>query len=214
MNREKIKGWFYRWCPRSPPGFDVSTSSLQRIKVLPWFSSTLSTRVFTMIFIFTLLIGALNGFNQYYFIYSKSVGLRFQDLAPYYLILDLARVVFLPLIIFTASYLIGKRVNLEAEIKQILAYLFLGCFIGHFIGHLAINTIIFSSIYTTRDILLNIFVCVLDGLFGGFSSTFSIFFVSFSGIALASLRNAGIDDMMDSSYNDEMAGMGEESDNK
>ena len=210
VNKEKIKGWFYRWCPQRPSRFDISTSNLRYIQILPWISSVYAKRIFSMIFVFALLIGALNGFNLHQIVYLDAVGMKIGDVSTQVLSVMFVRSFFLPLLLFTISYIFGKRLNLETEIKPIITYLTLGCFIGNFFGYLAINIFIFNSVYVYSDILFNIFLIILDSLYGSLSSTFTVFFLSFSGIAIASLRNNQTKNQVSTAPHSDSAGSSEE----
>ena len=203
-NADRIKGWFYRWCPQSPtPRFSISNISLLYLRMLPWIASVHARRIITMILPLALIIGALNGFYLHHNIYLDSVGLRITDIGIQFLVFDLSRVILLPVMFFIISYLLGKRLNIEAEIKPIIAFLLLGGFIGNFIGYLVANVILFGTIYTTGNLFFNALLSILDSLFNSLSSLPTLFFVSFTGMAIASLRNIGTGDQMPSPVNDD-----------
>ena len=156
-----------------------------------------------MILPFALIFGVLNGFNPYQKIYIDSIGLKLQDVGLYLSLLNTSRLVFLPLLLFIISYIFGKRLNIEAEIKPIITYLIFGCFIGNFVGYLVVNIVIFNSINISNDLFFNVFLSIFNSLFGSLSSIFSIFFVSFSAIAIASLRNIQKNNQMSSTVNND-----------
>ena len=185
---DRLKGWLYRWCPQNPK-FNISKSDLRYIQILPWITSVHAIRIFVMIFTFALVSGTLNGFSPYSRIYIESIGLRVSDMMIQLTLLETAKSLLLPTMAFIASYFAGRRLNIETEMKPIIVYLILGCFIGNFMGYLAVNIALFSSIYLYSDKIVKIFLVVFDSFSGGLSSTFTFFFISFSGIAMASLRN-------------------------
>ena len=89
-----------------------------------------------------------------------------------------------PLILFTTSFLVGRSLDVQAELRTTIISIYVGCFLGSFIGW-QLGTLIMA--YTSRleiPVLFNI----LAGTFENLRSAISMFFVSFSAISIASIR--------------------------
>ncbi|MBN1682344.1 hypothetical protein JW865_02175 [Candidatus Bathyarchaeota archaeon] len=117
-------------------------------------------------------------------LYFDYMGLRAANYGLYLNIFQISRLFFLPLLLFFVSYFLGKHLDLKAEIKPLITYVFLGCFIGNFFGNLSIKITMIQILNLSDNIFLTIFPSILDS----FPLTVNTFSICFSAISIASIR--------------------------
>ena len=87
-----------------------------------------------------------------------------------------------PLILFTASFRLGRNLDVQAKLRTTIISIYVGCFLGSFIGwqlgYLSMAYAAHIEVYVLFDIL--------RGTFENLLSAIRMFFVSFSAISIAS----------------------------
>ncbi|MBN1682045.1 hypothetical protein JW865_00645 [Candidatus Bathyarchaeota archaeon] len=185
LNLDKLKNLILKWCPNPSTGFDINKSNLRFLKILPWISSTYVIRLFLIIFPFTVIIGLINGFDSYQRIFFNQLGLKPANYGVLLNVIQISRIILLPLVLFIISYFFGKYLDIKSEIKPLITYIFLGCFIGNFIGYWMTDRFMFHFLSLSGDLFLNIFSSIISS----FPSAFIDCFVCFFAISVASIRN-------------------------
>ena len=186
---DRFRGWFDKWCPQGPTRFNLADSDLRYIRLYPWIYSENARSIFLMFFSFSLVLGLFIGFSPYMRTYMEATGQGVHDQQMFSLKIMVPRLILFPFIMFIASYILGKRLDIETETRPIIYYLIVGCVLGNLFGHIIMNIYLYATVFLPNNLNYDI---ILAGqyFFKTFSTLFSIFVTCFSGIAFASLRNS------------------------
>ena len=127
-------------------------------------------------------VGILSGILPYFHPYLRAVrAMSFSDTALWTSFRTLLALAINPLILFIASFRLGRKLDVRVELRTTIISIYLGCFIGSFVGWQLGYSIMIHLIHAPYNVLYNI----LWGAFTNLGSAISLFFVSFSAISIA-----------------------------
>lgn len=140
-----------------------------------------------MIFPIAFAVGIVDGLLPALIPYFSVRNLPLPVAVLYESYLNLLRGILTPIILFAVSYLVGRGVDVNGEIKSTILSTYLGCLIGDYFG-LQLGSDV-MSLLTHPDqqiyLLYNALIIVLSVFY-----VVNMFFVSFSGIAIASIMKS------------------------
>ena len=143
--------------------------------------------IFLVALIFGAVLGALRAYSAYLPILLHEHDAPFAVIGFWFSITELTRLAISPFLIFIAFYLVGRKINLKANLSRSILSLIVGGFVGNFLGFSSV-TLIFNP---DRPKLL------IGAVFTGLNphgSFLRIFFVAFTALAIAYLRPAKSED--------------------
>jgi hypothetical protein len=150
-------------------------------------SIKINRRIILVILIIAVLIGIFRAIMPYIPLYLNSLGMSLIDATRL-----TSRIVYIEyglelIAIFIVSYFLGKNLDVKAELGTTIVSVYLGCFLGVFLGY----GIGFSSMMNlTHESIpyLDIGGTILSMIGIALFMSVSLFFVSFSAIAIRYLR--------------------------
>jgi hypothetical protein len=149
-------------------------------------------RIFLGLLPIAFAVGIIDGILPYLHIYILRIlsGATAYDLGVYSAYVNIVRIVLNPITLFTVSYFLGKGTEVGLDIKSGIISTFLGCFVGEYVGLLS-GTGLMLALLTEFDPLFYLY-STIPSIFTSTLNSVNMFFVSFSGIAIASLRKSKI----------------------
>jgi len=135
-------------------------------------------KIFAVALVFSLVMGALSNVSLFVF--------RVFDLSPeaygwIAFIIGVATFLVSPVLLFASFYLIGGKIDLEAEFLSVVVPLFLGSWLGHLVGYFPLQ---FSYMVWYGGSLVGPWV--LGYVWYGFMMAFSLeFFAGFAALSMA-----------------------------
>lgn len=132
------------------------------------------------------VIGIVEGILPFFGLYIlNNLGMSVIDLSRYQFYLSIIRYGLNPIVLFTVSYILGRAIDVKAELRTTIVSVYLGCFVGDFLGYL----LGYSYMRNLIGLGLPISYIVPWSAFYGMISAVILFFVSFVAIFIASKRN-------------------------
>ena len=133
--------------------------------------------------IFGLALGTLQGYSVGLPIRLHEQGATLVTIGVYMSFISLARFAINPFLILIGFYLVGRKIDLKANLGLSILSLIAGASIGGFVGY-AVATLIINPLPNRPYVEL--LVSAVYPL--GFGSFLQIFFVAFTALAIAHLR--------------------------
>ena len=135
--------------------------------------------IFLVALIFGLALGALHSYSVHLPIRLLEHEVPNKDIGMYLGYLSLIRIAINPFLLFIGFYLVGRKIDLKANLGLSILSLIAGDAIGSFVGY-GVTTLIMNPLpYRPHGELL------ASGVFG---LSFQTLFVAFTALAIAHLR--------------------------
>ena len=141
-----------------------------------------SILIFLVALIFGLALGAVHGYSFDLPIRLLEQEIPLKDIHMYLGYVELAVRIINPVLIFIGFYLVGRKIDLKANLGLSILSLIAGASIGGFVGY-AVTTLIMNPLPDRlgAELLMS----------AGYSTgSYQIFFVAFTALAIARLRRS------------------------
>ena len=146
----------------------------------------INRRIVLVLIAIAFVIGIVEGFLPLFGLYVMDVmGGSVIDFSRYQFYLSIIRYGLNPIVLFTVSYILGRAIDVKAELRTTIISVYLGCFVGDFLGYL----LSYSYMMNLMRSGLPMSYIVPWSAFYGMVSAVILFFVSFAAIFIASKRN-------------------------
>ncbi len=145
----------------------------------------MNNRLVCVLLVIVFAAGILSGMKPMSMIYLLMRGMLETDARKVLFFVNILASVINPLTLFIVSFRLGSSLDVRAELRTTIISIYVGCFLGSFIGW---QLGALSMAYAVDVDLVNVWYNVLGGTFENLRSAFSMFFVSFSAISIASIR--------------------------
>ena len=147
-----------------------------------------SKRIVLGIFPIAFAVGMIDGVLPYLHLYILSIinNATAYDLGVYTTYMNIGKIILNPILLFTVSYLVGRGIDVGSNLRSTVLSSFLGCFVGEYIGTLCGTGFMFVLLnqYERNYFLYT----AIPQIFTSAFYSVSMFFVSFSGIAITNFR--------------------------
>jgi len=137
------------------------------------------TLILLVALIFSLALGAVQGYSAGLPIRLYEQDVPIVTIGTYLAVISLIRTAINPFLIFIGFYLVGRKIDLKANLGLSILSLIAGASIGGFVG------------YAVTTLIMNPLVELLVGAAGYSTGFYQIFFVAFTALAIAHLRKKG-----------------------
>ena len=163
-------------------------SGSKLVEAHPRVGLALGLRIVSVTFPITFMIGVLDGISPYFGLYLVSVrGMHGIEVGAYESFLAVIRYALTPVALFSVSYFMGKGLDVRDSLRAIAGCILLSGFVGSSIGQGLGYSIMAGLVQAPTDLLFT----VVSSMFNGLLSAVALFFVSFSAVAIASVRKRG-----------------------
>ena len=135
-----------------------------------------SILIFLVALIFSLALGAVHGYSVHLPIRLLEQEIPLKDIGMYLGYVELAVRIINPVLIFIGFYLVGRKIDLKANLGLSILSLIAGASIGGFVG------------YAVTTLIINPLPELLVWAAGYPLGSYQIFFVAFAALALAYIR--------------------------
>ena len=140
-----------------------------------------SILIFLVALIFGLALGALHSYSVHLPIrLLEQEGVSLKDIGMYLGYVQLTRTAISPVLILIGFYLVGRKIDLKANLGLSILSLIAGDAIGGFVGY-GVTTLIMNPLpdHPRGELLMSAVYS---------TSSYQIFFVAFTALAIAHLR--------------------------
>ena len=145
-------------------------------------------RLVYVLLVIALAAGILSGMKPLLTFYLRSVrGMDSVDAATVASFVWVISLIINPLLLFIASFRLGRNLDVQAELRTTIVSIYIGCFVGSFIGWQLGNSIMEYAVHKGAfNVQFNILFNILWGATTSLGSAIGMFFVSFSAISITS----------------------------
>ena len=139
-----------------------------------------------VILVLSFALGIVGGSRTFLaFSLKDKLGLSNEVRAFYMAVVGLIGFVINPVLVFIGIYLIGRKIDLKANLTSIIVRLLVGAYVGNLFGHI-VAPLVGSPLLHELEIPLFITSSFLLGLFS--ISILHLFFVAFTALSIAHIR--------------------------
>jgi len=144
----------------------------------------MNNRLVYVLLVIAFAAGILSGIDPYFQLYLGGVrGMSSVDVGMVSAFVAVIYYAINPLTLFTISFLVGRNLDVQAELRTTIVSIYLSCFLGDFVGWQLGYSIMTYLVNAPFTVLYNI----LFGAFHNLISAINLFFVSFSALSIASI---------------------------
>lgn len=141
-----------------------------------------SILIFSVALIFGLALGTLQGYRSGLTLLLHEQGVPLVNIATYLMVTSWMYIAINPVLIFIGFYLVGRKIDLKANLARSALSLIVGALVGKLLGQTMVTLVVDAAS------LLGAVTMGLEPL-----GPLQIFFVAFSALALQQIRTSGGD---------------------